>query len=79
MEKFAIGLLMGGVIGAVLVSNNYKVRTLVKKGQKEMQEKIDAMMDKTMDAMDEEKQPTKAEKTEKSKKSRVKKPAPAEA
>ncbi len=79
MEKFAIGLLMGGVIGAVLVSNNYKVRTLVKKGQKEMQEKIDAMMDKTMDAMDEEKQPTKAEKAEKSKKSRVKKPAPAEA
>ena len=79
MEKFAIGLLMGGVIGAVLVSNNYKVRTLVKKGQKEMQEKIDEMMDKTMDAMDEEKQPTKAEKAEKSKKSRVKKPAPAEA
>lgn len=74
MEKFAIGLLMGSVIGAVCVANNYKIRTLVKKGQKEMQDKIDEMMDKTIDAVEE--QDTKAEKTEKtqkSKKSRAKK------
>ena len=74
MEKFAIGLLMGSVIGAVCVANNYKIRTLVKKGQKEMQDKIDEMMDKTIDAVEE--QDTKAEtteKTQKSKKSRAKK------
>lgn len=76
MEKFAIGLLMGSVIGAVCVANNYKIRTLVKKGQKEMQDKIDEMMDKTIDAVEE--QDTKAEtveKAEKSKKSRAKKTA----
>ena len=71
MEKFAIGLLMGSVIGAVCVANNYKIRTLVKKGQKEMQDKIDEMMDKTIDAVEE--QDTKAEKAEKTKKSRAKK------
>ena len=71
MEKFAIGLLMGSVIGAVCVANNYKIRTLVKKGPKEMQEKIDEMMDKTIDAVEE--QDAKAETTEKTKKSRNKK------
>ena len=74
MEKFAIGLLMGSVIGAVCVANNYKIRTLVKKGQKEMQDKIDEMMYKNIDAVEE--QDTKAEtteKTQKSKKSRAKK------
>ncbi len=79
MEKFAIGLLMGSVIGAVCVANNYKIRTLVKKGQKEMQDKIDEMMDKTIDVMDEEKEAKaeKAEKAEKTKKSRAKKPVEA--
>ena len=74
MEKFAIGLLMGSVIGAVCVTNNYKIRTLVKKGQLEMQEKLDAVMDKAIDAQDDQKQePSKTEKTDKSKKSRSKK------
>ena len=74
MEKFAIGLLMGSVIGAVCVANNYKIRTLVKKGQKEMQDKIDEMMDKTIDAVEEQDtKAEKAEKTQKSKKSRAKK------
>ncbi len=77
MEKFTIGLLMGSVIGAVCVANNYKIRTLVKKGQKEMQDKIDEIMDKTIDVMDEEKEQAKTEKVEKSKKSRAKKPAEA--
>ena len=74
MEKFAIGLLMGSVIGAVCVANNYKIRTLVKKGQKEMQDKIDEMMDKTIDAVEEQDtKAEKAEKTQKSKKSRAQK------
>ena len=77
MEKFAIGLLMGSVIGAVCVTNNYKIRTLVKKGQLEMQEKLDAVMDKAIDAQDDQHQPSKTEKTEKPKKSRAKKTAEA--
>ena len=77
MEKFAIGLLMGSVIGAVCVTNNYKIRTLVKKGQLEMQEKLDAVMDKAIDTQDDQQQPSKTEKTEKPKKSRAKKTAEA--
>lgn len=72
MEKFTIGLVMGGVIGALCTANNYKIRTLVKKGQKEMQDKLDAVMDKTLDAMDEmdeNEQPTE----QKSKRARAKK------
>ena len=45
MEKFAIGLLIGGVGGALLVANNYKMRALVKKGQEEVQNKLDEFMD----------------------------------
>ena len=64
MEKFTIGLMVGGVIGAVLVANNYKMRALVKKGQQEMQEKLDSLMDKTLDGMDgEEEAPRAAKKT----------------
>lgn len=53
MEKFAIGLLLGGVGGALLATNNYKMRTLVKKGQEEMQNKLNAMMDEKILAMEE--------------------------
>ena len=53
MEKFAIGLLLGGVGGALLVANNYKMRTLVKKGQEEVQNKLNAMMDEKILAMEE--------------------------
>ena len=45
MEKFAIGMLLGVVGGALLVSNNYKMRTLVRKGQQEVQAKFDQMLD----------------------------------
>ena len=45
MEKFVIGLLVGGVCGALLTANNYKMRTLVKKGQEEVQAKLDELMD----------------------------------
>ena len=52
MEKFAIGMLFGGMIGAVLCANNYKMRTLVKKGQEEVQTKLDQMMDEKINAME---------------------------
>ena len=45
MEKFVIGLLVGGVCGALLTANNYKMRTLVRKGQEEVQAKLDELMD----------------------------------
>lgn len=52
MEKFAIGLVIGGLSGALLVANNYKMRTLVKKGQEEVQMKLDKLMDEKIDTMD---------------------------
>lgn len=53
MEKFAIGLLLGGVGGALLVANNYKMRTLVKKGQDEVMTKVNDFMDEKIQAMEE--------------------------
>ena len=52
MEKFVIGLALGGVCGAVLVANNYKMRTLVKKAQEEIEAKADELMDKKIRAME---------------------------
>lgn len=52
MEKFAIGLLLGCVGGALLTANNYKMRTLVKKSQEEVQAKFDAMLDEKIREMD---------------------------
>ena len=48
MEKFAIGLTVGGLVGALLVANNYKMRALVRKGQQEVQDKLDELMDKKL-------------------------------
>lgn len=48
MEKFAIGAVIGSVLGALLVTNNYKMRSLVKKGQEEVQAKLDTMMDEKL-------------------------------
>ena len=45
MEKLVIGMLIGGVAGALLTANNYKMRTLVKKSQEEVQAKLDQLMD----------------------------------
>ena len=45
MEKFAIGLMVGGIGGALLVANNYKMRTLVRKTQEEVQANLDRMLD----------------------------------
>ena len=52
MEKFAIGLVVGGLGGALLVANNYKMRTLIKKGQSEVQAKLDKLMDEKIDEID---------------------------
>ena len=51
MEKFAIGLVIGGLGGALLVANNYKMRTLIKKGQEEVQMKLDKLMEEKIDEM----------------------------
>ena len=53
MEKFAIGLVIGGLGGALLAANNYKMRTLIKKGQDEVKEKLDKLMDEKIEEMDE--------------------------
>ena len=63
MEKFAIGLVIGGLGGALLAANNYKMRTLIKKGQEEVQIKLDKLMDEKIQAM--EKQAEKAVETAK--------------
>ena len=54
MEKFTMGLLLGGVIGAVLVSNNWKMRALVKKCQGEIKEKTDEFMEEKLKEMEDE-------------------------
>ena len=53
MEKFAIGLVIGGLGGAMLVANNYKMRTLIKKGQAEVQAKLDKLMDEKIEQKEE--------------------------
>ena len=45
MEKFALGMLVGGIGGALLVANNYKMRALVKKTQEEVRAKFDQMVE----------------------------------
>ena len=52
MEKFAIGVLVGGALGALLIANNCKVRQLVQKGQEEIQNKLNQMMDEKLCAME---------------------------
>ncbi|MBO5240955.1 MAG: hypothetical protein J6B56_06025 [Clostridia bacterium] len=58
MEKFAIGLLLGGVCGALLTANNYKMRTLVRKGQEEVQNKLDELIDEKLCAFEEKDEKT---------------------
>lgn len=64
MEKFVVGLLVGGVCGALLTANNYKMRTLVRKGQEEVQAKLDELMDEKIRMFEEKgKSEEKEEKT----------------
>ncbi len=57
MEKmFCLGLLLGAVSGALLVANSYKARSLVKKSQAEVMQKVDEMMDERLKAQTEKSQ-----------------------
>ncbi len=49
MEKmFCLGLIIGAMGGALLVANSYKARSLVKKSQCEVMEKVNEMMDEKL-------------------------------
>ena len=49
MEKiFCLGVMLGAVGGALLVANSYKARSLVKKSQAEVMEKVNEMMDERL-------------------------------
>ncbi len=61
MEKLAIGMILGGIAGALLTANNYKMRTLVRKGQQEVQAKLDKLMDDKIEQMEEGVETLKAE------------------
>ena len=53
MEKlFCLGVALGMVGGALLVANSYKARSLVKKSQAEIMDKVNEMMDERLKAMD---------------------------
>ena len=53
MEKmFCLGLLLGAMGGALVVANSYKARSLVKKSQEELIEKMDEMMDERLKQME---------------------------
>lgn len=65
MEKFTIGLIIGALGGALLTANNYKMRTLVRKGQDEVQNKLDMLLDEKLRAMDEQAETVKQEMKEK--------------
>ena len=53
MEKlFCLGVAIGMVGGALIVANSYKARSLVKKSQAELMEKMDEMMDERLKAME---------------------------
>ena len=52
MEKmFCLGVTLGMIGGALIVANSYKARTLVKKSQTEVMDKVNQMMDEKLAAM----------------------------
>lgn len=52
MEKFITGAALGMLAGALLTANNYKMRTLVRKGQEEVTSKLDQMLDDKIEMLD---------------------------
>ena len=48
MEKFAIGRLNGAMGGALVVTNSYRMRSLLKKGQDEVLTKMNDAMDEKL-------------------------------
>lgn len=67
MEKlFCLGVALGMVGGALLVANSYKARSLVKKSQAEIMQKVDEMMDERLKACESSRsESSETEKTEK--------------
>ena len=52
MEKlFCLGLALGAVGGALIVANSYKARSLVKKSQADLMQKMDEMMEQRLSEM----------------------------
>ncbi|MBE7088574.1 MAG: hypothetical protein E7370_03525 [Clostridiales bacterium] len=49
MEKFVLGVALGMVGGALLVANNCKLRSLVKKNQEEFMAKVENYIDEKLD------------------------------
>ncbi len=69
MEKFALGMMLGAVAGAIVVTNSYKMRTLVKKSQEEVKMKFDDMVEEKIQMMEDAAKKT-DESTEKTPKKR---------
>ena len=51
MEKFIAGMAAGMVLGALWVTNSNKTRALVRRGQEECKEKLDAYIDEKLASM----------------------------
>ncbi len=66
MEKlFCLGLVLGALGGALIVANSYKARSLVKKSQAEVMQKVDEMMDERLKEQEPKESGKKEKKTEK--------------
>ena len=55
----------GGIGGALLTANNYKMRTLVRKSQEEVQTKLDELMDDKIREMEKKSEKAESESKEK--------------
>ncbi len=51
MEKLIAGMAIGAALGALIVANSNKTRTLVRRGQEELKEKVDAYIDEKLATM----------------------------
>ena len=81
MEKFITGAALGMLAGALLTANNYKMRTLVRKGQEEVTSRLDQMLDEKIEMLDKSAKKIKKQAEEKAeeieeKVKAAKKPAP---
>ncbi len=54
MEKLVLGMLIGAVGGAVAVTNSYRMRSIIKKGQDEVLTMVNDAMDEKLAAMKQE-------------------------
>ena len=54
MEKFAIGLAIGAIVGATIVANSQKTRQLVVKGQEEIRTNLDDAIDQKLQELEDD-------------------------